>query len=216
MRQSTFDFLGNLDTLLAVFIGAILATGGALVAEIIQERTNRKRRERDAARFFGDILVSIDRILDFAFRSQGIGNKWGGVTLRLFKTALKEAEVYERNRERLFDISDMELRGRIHSHFLTETFPIEALIENSEAIYAIEHTLGGETKFSKKEIEKFNARLSELQDARDVGLAALKREHEKTDDLCKDMEEIAKVKFSVLAEQGGLLAPPPLADSENA
>jgi len=208
MRQSTFDFLGNLDTLLAVFIGAVLATGGALLAEIIQERTNRKRLERDAARFFGDILVSIDRILDFAFRSQTIGDKWGGVTIRLFKTALKEAEVYERTRERLFDISDMELRGRIHSHFLTETFPIEAMIENSEEIAAITDSLSGGIKLSKKETEKLNVQASALHDAREVGLAALMREHAKTDELCKDIEKIAKVQFSDLAAQNGLQPPP--------
>lgn len=198
MHRSTFDFLGNLDTLLAVFIGAILATGGALVAEIIQERTNRKRRERDAARFFGDILVSIDRILDFAFRSQGIGDKWGGVTIRLFKTALKEAEVYERNRERLFDILDMELRGQIHSHFLTETFPIEAMIENTEEISDIEKALDADVKPSKKQITALKAQLKALQDAREVGLEALIREHGKTDALCKDMEKIAQVKFNAL------------------
>ncbi len=209
MRQSTFDFLGNLDTLLAVFIGAVLATGGALLAEIIQERTNRKRRERDAARFFGDILMSIDQILDFAFRSQDLGEKWGSITIRLFKTGLKEAEVYERNRERLFDISDMKLRGRIHSHFLTEIFPIEALIENCEEFTAIEHALGGDIKFSKKETEKSKARLLELQDAREAGLAALKSEHAKTDDLCKDMEKIAKVNFSALANKNNIQAPPP-------
>ncbi len=201
MRQSTFEFLGNLDTLLAVFIGAILATGGALVAEIIQERTNRKRRERDAARFFGDILKSIDQILDFAFHSQSIGEKWGGVSLRLFKTALKEAEVYERNRERLFDILDMDLRSRIHSHFLTETFPIEALIESSVEINSIEDVLGREHKPAKKEAEKLQKQLQKLMEAREIGLTALKREHAKTDGLCKEMEKLAKVKFNGLAEQ---------------
>lgn len=209
MRPSAFDFLGNLDTLLAVFIGAALATGGALLAEIIQERTNRKRRERDAARFFGDILMSIDQILNFAFRSQDIGDKWGGVSIRLFKTALKEAEVYERNRERLFDILDMDLRGRIHSHFLTETFPIEALIESSEDIASIENTLGGGVKPSKKEADKLNVQLAKLFEAREVGLTALKREHAKTDDLCRDMEKIAKVKFNTLVDQANSPAPTP-------
>ena len=209
MRTSAFDFLSNLDTLLAVFIGAGLATGGALLAEIIQERTNRKRRERDAARFFGDILMSIDQILSFAFHSQGIGDKWGGVSIRLFKTALKEAEVYERNRERLFDILDMDLRGRIHSHFLTETFPIEALIESSEDIASIENTLGRDVKLSKKEADKLNVQLAELFEAREAGLAALKREHAKTDDLCRDMEKIAKVKFNTLVDQANSPAPTP-------
>jgi len=199
--------LGNLDTLLAVFIGAILATGGALLAEIIQERTNRKRRERDAARFFGDILMSIDQILDFAFHSQTIGDKWGRPSIRLFKTALKEAEVYERNRERLFDILDIGLRGRIHSHFLVETFPIEALIESCEDITAVAKILDGADKISKKEIEKLNLRLTDLYEARESGLTALKREHAKTEALCEDIERIAKVKFSTVADQGGLQPP---------
>ena len=214
MRQSTFDFLGSLDTLIAVFIGAILATGGALVAEIIQERTNRKRRERDAARFFGDILMSIDQILDFAFRSQTIGDKWGRLSVRLFKTALREAEVYERNRERLFDILDMKLRGRIHVHFLIEIFPIESLIESSEEIEGIRQTLDGDVKLSKKDAEKLNVQLTELVNAREVGLAALKREHAKTEALCKDMEKMARVKFSAFADQDNLPIPP-IADDKS-
>ena len=195
MRQSTFDFLGNLDTLLAVLLGAVLATGGALFAEIIQERLNRKRRQRDAARFFGDILMSIDQILDFAFRSQDIGNKWGGVTIRLFKTALKEAAIYERNRERLFDIMNMDLRGRIHAHFLMETFPIEALIENSEDITALENELSGVMKPSPTYIKTLQNQLVELQAARETGLASLKREHAKTEQICKEMQGIAQMKF---------------------
>jgi hypothetical protein len=38
MRASTFDFIGNLDTLLAVMVGALLATIDALVSELIQNR----------------------------------------------------------------------------------------------------------------------------------------------------------------------------------
>ena len=39
MRASSFDFIGNLDTLVAVIIGAFLATGGALIAEIMVEKS---------------------------------------------------------------------------------------------------------------------------------------------------------------------------------
>jgi len=55
-RSSIFDFIGNLDTLLAVMLGALLATFGALVSELIQNRLGQKRRQRDAARFFAEIL----------------------------------------------------------------------------------------------------------------------------------------------------------------
>ena len=190
MRQPIMDYLGSLNTLIAVFVGAILATGGALMAEIIQDRRNRKRRERDAARFFGDILISIDQIIDFAFRSQKIGDPWGTLTVRLYKTALKEAAVYERNRERLFDLQDMGLRSRIHRHFLTETFPIEALIENSEEIAAI--------KAGKKQSKADKAALDELRAARVTGLNALRQEHAKTQELCRELEKIAGVSFAAL------------------
>ena len=55
MRPSTFDFIDNLDTLLAVIVGAVLATGGAMIAELVQDRLGQKRKERDAARFFGEM-----------------------------------------------------------------------------------------------------------------------------------------------------------------
>src|SRR5690349_1239573 len=100
MGRSAFDFLGNLDTLLAVVIGAVLATGGALIADTIKEATGRAQKERDAARFFGEILTSIDLVLDAAFESQSIGDPWGSVTRRLFRAARDEAGVYERNREK--------------------------------------------------------------------------------------------------------------------
>ncbi|MCB4379576.1 hypothetical protein FZX02_03700, partial [Synechococcus sp. MU1644] len=88
MRQSVFDFIDNLDTLLAVIVGAVLATGGAMIAELVQDRLGQKRKERDAARFFGEILASVDRVLDRAFASLEFGDRWGAVSVRLFRTAL--------------------------------------------------------------------------------------------------------------------------------
>lgn len=209
MRQSVFDFVGSLNTLIAVFIGAILATGGALIAEIIQERINIKRRERDAARFFGDILNSIDQILAFAFRSQAFGDRWGNVTIRLYKTALKEAAVYERNRERLFDIRDMALRNRIHTHFLTETFPIEALIENTQEITTLQKPLDDDTRQSKKQAALIQARIDELTKAREIGLEALASEHARTRDICASLESIAKTKFEFDLGENALPTPFP-------
>ena len=138
MRQSVFDYIDNLDTLLAVIVGALLATGGAMGAELVQDRLGRKRKEREAARFFGEILTSADRVLDRAFASLEIGEEWGPVSKRLFRTALDETAVYERNRERLFDIRDIPLRRAIHLHFLEETVPLVALVETWDDIDEIE------------------------------------------------------------------------------
>jgi hypothetical protein len=192
MNKSVFDFVGNLDTLVAVIIGAMLATLGALFAELIQDRLNRRRRERDAARFFGEILYSIDRILDRAVESQKIGDPWGSVTRRMFRTALREADIYQRNRERLFDIRDMELRARIHAHFISEMFPLEALVEYCDELTEIDAEL---------ETEGLPLRRCEMLAARAKGLSAIRRrslevliiEAEKTHEICAGLQALGGV-----------------------
>jgi|GEM_PF-950952 len=207
MRGSIFDHIGNLDTLIAVIVGALLATGGALVADIIQDRRMRTRREREAARFFGDLLMTFDQVLEFTLRSQTIGDPWGPLTTRLFSTAMREAKVYERNRERLFELEDIKLRSRIHTHFLVETFPLEAIIEFSQEISEIEDALDSDVKWTKSEIAAMNSDLAKLQERRESSLAALKREKLKTDAICADLEKIAKIKFDITIDQDSVAVP---------
>ncbi len=195
MRNSVFDYIDNLDTLLAVVIGALLATGGALVAELVQDRLGQKRRERDAARFFGEILASVDLVLDRAFNSLNIGDRWGDVSRRLFETALNEAAIYERNRERLFEIRDMELRRVIHKHFLTEMVPLNALIDNSKDIASLEKELQSENYVSQEQRDTMIAELESLRDAREAALVSVRNEHAETEAICKRLEPLAGVTF---------------------
>jgi len=200
MSKSVFDLIGNLDTLLAVAVGAILATTGALFAELVQDRLNRKRREREAARFFGEVMSSMDRILEAALRSQQIGDAWGPVTSRLFRTSLREAHVYERNRERLFDIRDMALRQRIHTHMVTKTFPVDAIIEYGTDMAEIEDTLnGGDETLTPQRRERLEARAALIDSARQNALDAITTELSKTEELCTDLEKLAGVKFGEIA-----------------
>lgn len=196
MNKSIFELVGNLDTLLAVAVGAVLATMGALVAELIQDRLNRKRRERDAARFFGEIMANMDRVLEAAIRSQRIGEPWGPVTRRLFRTALREAGVYERNRERLFDIRDMELRTRIHVHMVRKTFPVDAMIEYAADLDQIDDVIiAGGAPPGTEQRTRLDARAGRLRDALAAGLDALQREVLNTAPICTDLEKLAGVKF---------------------
>lgn len=195
MRNSIFDYVGNLDTLIAVIIGAILATFGALIAELIQDRSNRKRRERDAARFFGDILMTIDQILNFTFNSQKIGDRWGRATMRLFKTALREAAVYERNRERLFDLHDIHLRSSIHSYFLMKTVPLEALIETDEKIIQAEKFLKNSENLADKQVQVINQDILDYRESLETALATIKREKAKTIKICHELQILARLKF---------------------
>lgn len=195
MRQSVFDFIDNLDTLLAVIIGAVLATGGAMIAELVQDRLGQKRKERDAARFFGEILSSVDRILDRAIASMELGERWGDVTLRLFRTALNEAAIYERNRERLFELRDMDLRTDIHVHFLTEMVPLVALNEDSREIAAIEKELKHAEALSDMKRSILEEELERKRETREGALDAIIAEHAKTEAICKRLESLAGVMF---------------------
>lgn len=195
MRQSVFDYIDNLDTLLAVIVGAVLATGGAMVAELVQDRLGQKRKERDAARFFGEILATVDLVLDRAIGSMAIGERWGDVTLRLFRTALNEAAIYERNRERLFELRDMQLRQDIHVHFLTEMVPLVALNENSREIAALEKDLKHGDALSDERRKIIEEDLEDLRETRETALRAIIAEHAKTEAICKRLEPLANVTF---------------------
>ncbi|MEO0451352.1 MAG: hypothetical protein AAFZ74_13650 [Pseudomonadota bacterium] len=195
MRQSVFDYIDNLDTLLAVIIGALLATGGAMVAELVQEKLGRKRRERDAARFFGEILSSVDRVLDRAFASMEMGERWGSVSKRLFRTALDETRIYERNRERLFEIHNIELRRTIHTHFLEETVPLVALLENWDEYDQISKELTENEMMSETRRARLEAELVQLQEFREIGLDSTKAKHAETEIICAALEPIAQIRF---------------------
>ncbi len=195
MRQSVFDYIDNLDTLLAVIVGAVLATGGAMVAELVQDRLGQKRKERDAARFFGEILASVDLVLDRAFASMELGERWGGVTQRLFRTALNEAAIYERNRERLFELRDMQLRQDIHVHFLTEMVPLVALNENSREIAELEKELKHAEALGEDKRATIEEDLETLRTTREGALNAVVAEHANTEAICKRLEPLAGVTF---------------------
>lgn len=195
MNKSVFEYIGNLDTLLAVALGAVLATTGALVAELVQDRLNRKRRERDAARFFGEVMSSMDRILEAAIRSQGIGEPWGPVTARLFRTSLREAQVYERNRERLFDIRDIGLRTRIHIHMVRKTFPVDGIIEYAADLERIDNALIEGAALNGEQRDRLKARESQLRTALNAAFDGVKGEMKDTAVICADLEKLARVQF---------------------
>ena len=204
MRGSIFDHIGNLDTLLAVVVGAVLATTGALVAELIQEKLQRRRRERDAARFFGEVMSSIDRILDAAISSKEVGEAWGPVTRRLFRMALREAAVYERNRERLFDICDVTLRTKIHTHMLTTTFPVDAIVDYSDQLNNIsDRLLMNSGEIDSEQATHLEARRTAILGSLETALTTLLTEMQETTTLCALLEGIAGIAFAEKLRNAG-------------
>ncbi len=195
MKSSAFDFVSNLDTLLAVIVGALLATVGGVVSDHIQDHYGRRRRERDAARFFAEIMVSIDTLVDRAIHTQKFGDPWGPVTMRLFRTAMREAEIYDRNRERLFDIGDVEMRTRIHHHVVSEIFPLEAMIEGTDRISAIKEDLDSGHVLTDERRAKLIERLDIWLNSRKTALAFITEERQKTHAICTELGRLADVKL---------------------
>jgi hypothetical protein len=188
MRNSIFDWVGNLDTLLAVILGAALATLGAFISEVIHDHRGAKKKERATARFVGEILTSIDQLVDLGRQSQAIGDPWGRISVRLYESALREAAVYERNRERLFDIHDMELRLRIHAHVLGETIPLMALLEQCRQIAELDQRQAQ----SEQDREAIRAQKGQLERSRSAALDGLLAERAQTDDLLAALSKVAR------------------------
>lgn len=206
MRDDMFGFVSNLDTLAAVALGAVLATVGGIVASQIEVRAERRRRARDSARFFGEILASASTIARFASESRAVGDPYGPVTLRLLRVARSELQVYERNRERLFDIAETDLRARVHLLVLQQTVPLESIIENTVQIAAIDDELKLLTDMdptndpSPKRVADLNARRAALHDRRAAAFDQLDRMIARSDDVLKGLRPLAGTDFTAFAK----------------
>jgi hypothetical protein len=126
----------NDETLLGVIIGAVLASLGGLVSGRYEQHLRRREREQSAAQLFGEILAGLKLILRLADDSRAIGDPYGRITFQFIRAAQRESQIYERNRETLFDVGDTELRARTHLLLLQISLTLDSLLEVDEAMAA--------------------------------------------------------------------------------
>jgi len=124
------------ETLMGVTVGALLASLGGLLAGRVEQHLRRREREQSAAMLFGEILAALQLILRLADESRGRGDPYGPITLRFLMAAQRETEIYDRNRETLFDLRDAELRARTHLVLLQLILTLDAVFETNQAIRA--------------------------------------------------------------------------------
>ncbi|HZZ36621.1 MAG TPA: hypothetical protein VFE03_12930, partial [Caulobacteraceae bacterium] len=129
MRLPDLDFATNFGTFSAVFLGALLATVGGVASGQLEAALRRREREQGAALLFGEVLSTLGILLRFAAESRGIGDPYGPVTMRMLRAARREIEVYDRNRETLYELRDAELRVRIHTLVVRLTMPLDGVID---------------------------------------------------------------------------------------
>jgi hypothetical protein len=124
---------GGGDTLLAVVIGAALATVGGVLAGQIEFQQIRRERERNAGLLFGEVLAGLNMILQLAKEARGRGEPFGPITMQILKAAQRETHIYERNRELLFAVRDAKLRARTHVLLLQMSLTLDSVFEASLA-----------------------------------------------------------------------------------
>jgi hypothetical protein len=134
MKPDAFDFLSNLSTLWSVILGALLATLGGLAGGQLEAFFEHRRRERDAALFFAEVLSTLRIILDLSANAKRIGDPFGPITMRMLRSARREIDLYERNRETLYALRRGDLRARIHTTILRLTMPLDGLFDSTTAV----------------------------------------------------------------------------------
>ena len=168
LKPEDFDFISNFSTLWSVILGALLATMGGLIGGQLEWFFESRRRERDAALFFAEVLSTLKILLDLAKDSRKIGDPYGPVTLRFLRSARREIDIYERNRETLYAIRDSDLRARIHTTILRLTMPLDGIFDSSTAIETVAAQLKA-PHLLEADKEELETRVQKIRENRDVG-----------------------------------------------
>lgn len=122
------------DTMVAVTFGALLAVLGGFLAARLEAWISRHERERDAALLLGEIVFTFVMLMKMAAEAKAVGDPYGPITLRMLAAARREADAYDRNRERLTDMREPALRILTHKLMVSITMSLDAIAENTRQL----------------------------------------------------------------------------------
>lgn len=193
MASDTFGFLVDQNTLIAVILGAILATIGGFVATMLERYLDKRERERNAALFFGEILSSLGIILRFADDTKKVGEPYGPVTMRMLLSARSELDLYDRNRESIFDLRDPELRARIQTLLIRLSMPLDGVIDAADEMKAMQVQLKAER--DPEERRELAERIASGEARRESAYVFIVQCADQLKDVIAGLEPIAKHSF---------------------
>jgi DNA-binding transcriptional MerR regulator len=196
MAGDTFGFLTDQSTLFAVVLGAILATIGGFVATVLERTLDRRDKQRNAALFFGEVLSTLAIIIRFADETKKIGEPYGPVTLRMLRSARNELDLYDRNRETLFDLHDADLRAQIQTLLIRLSMPLDGVIEATDDIRSMREQL--RTQGDPQERAELERRLLQDESRRELGYEFIIETAQQLKGAISGLEPLAKHSFDRL------------------
>ena len=120
----------SVQTFVAVILGAVLATVGGFVATQAGIWMDRSRRARSAALLCGEILAGVETLLRMAEVSSLRGTFLDPLPSRFLRTARREIDVYDRNRELLFTLGNADTRARLHGFIVRLSIPLDRFADD--------------------------------------------------------------------------------------
>jgi len=133
VRLDNLDFSPHTDTLVAVVLGALLATVSGIIANQLESYFQRRERERSAALLFGELMSTLKIILENADRTRAFGDRYGPITRRMLHAARREVNIYDRHRVALMDLRDAALRVDIHNVMVRVAMPLDGVLDSIAA-----------------------------------------------------------------------------------
>jgi hypothetical protein len=155
LTQSIFDVTGAAGAqFIAMLLGAVLASGGGFFVAWLLDRMERKRQERSIALVCLDLLASLSVMTNLADGARGRGAPYGPFTLRLVRGCQRDLDVYERNRERIADISDPLLRAEIYQCMTRMMLAVDGVLSETESIVDLENAIAEARKSGDAKIDE--------------------------------------------------------------
>jgi hypothetical protein len=107
---------------------------------------------------------------------------------------VKEVDIYNRNRETLFDLRDAEMRARIHTLVLRIVMPADGVFDATNEIATVQIQMKA-PGLSDAEKADLGARLATLEESRSNAFDSALESSELLKGVVKQLEPIAKYSY---------------------
>jgi hypothetical protein len=118
--------------------------------------------------------------------------------MRLLRMVRRELDIYDRNRERLFELKDPIMRAHIHRTLLRIMMGVEGSIEAATEAAEIEDELLSSPDMPPQRRVVLERRMEDQKERRNLSFDFLNEMTQTAVDLAKKLEPIARVDFDTL------------------